>query len=140
MALDAGDLGISKVESSDTPDTQTQTTGQTDEQMPSNMELQGTWMSELDDYMFEASKIRTKLTRKQKCEEYLRHKETPTASLSLTDISMEQLKSFQKADPTLEKIWHGMTNSPGGQFFMACSIDGGCHHSMVLMIWKLNNW
>ena len=90
MALDAGDVGISKVESSDTPDTQTQTTtGQTDEQTPSNTELQGTWMSEMDDSMFEACKIRAKLTRKQKREDCLRHKETPTESPSLTDISME---------------------------------------------------
>lgn len=42
---------------------------------------------------------------------------TPTESSSLTDISMEQLKDFQKADSTLEKIWQGMTNSPDGQFF-----------------------
>ena len=137
MALDAGNLEISNVESSDTPDTQIQaTTGQTDEQTPSNTELQGTWISELDDSMFEASKIRAKLTRKQKCEDCQRHKETPTESSSLTDISMEQLKAFQKADPTLEKIWQGRMNSPDGQFFekMCCCIDGGCHHSMVLMI------
>ena len=30
---------------------------------------------------------------------------------------MEKLKAFQKADPTLEKIWQGRTNNPDGQFF-----------------------
>ena len=114
MALDAE---ISNVEGSDTPDTQTQeTTDQTDEQTPSNTELQGTWMSELDDSMFEASKIRAKLTRKQKHEDCQRHKETPTESSSLTDISMEKLKAFQN-NPTLKKIWQGRTNNPDGQFF-----------------------
>ena len=119
MALDAGDLEISNVESSgDTPDTQTQaTTDQIDEQTPSSTELQGTWMSELDDSMFEASKIQAKLTRKQKRKDCQRHKETPTESSLLTDISMEKLKAFQKADPTLEKIWQGRTNTPDGQFY-----------------------
>ena len=74
-------------------------------------------MSELDDSMFEASKIQATLTRKQKRENSQRHKEVPTESSSLTDIFMEQLKAFQNTDPTLEKIWQGMTNSCDGQFF-----------------------
>ena len=79
MPIDAGDLEISNVESSSTLDTQTQaTTCQTDEQPPSNTELQEIWMSELDDSMFEASKIRATLTREQKRENSQRHKEAPT--------------------------------------------------------------
>ena len=145
MPLDTGDLEICNTESSSIPDTQTQaTTCQTDEQPPSHMELQEIWMSELDDSMFKASKIRATLTRKQKHENSQRHKEAPTESSSLTDISMEQLKAFQNTDPTLEKIWQGMMNSRDGQFFEK---DGLLYrrwvppqHTVVLMIWKLNNW
>ena len=38
----------------------------------------------------------------------------------LTDVSLEQLRNLQKADPTLEKIWKSMKNSFDGmsqQFF-----------------------
>lgn len=79
-ALDVGDPKVSSVEDGDTPKILTQaTTGKTDGETPSksNRESPGIWMSELDDSIFEASKIRAKLTRKQKWENCLRYSEAP---------------------------------------------------------------
>ena len=39
------------------------------------------------------------------------YKEVPSETAVLTDVSLEQLRNLQKADPTLEKIWKGMKNS-----------------------------
>ena len=77
-------------------------------------------MSELDDSIFETSKVRAKLTKQQKRDNCQRHKEVPSETAVLTDVALKQLRNLQKADPTLEKIWKGMKNSFDGmsqQFF-----------------------
>jgi len=65
-------------------------------------------MSELDEFLFEVSKVRPKLTRKQKCDNCRRHNDLPSETAALTDVSREQLRNLQKTDQTLTKIWEGM--------------------------------
>jgi len=87
MALDVGTPENLNVEDIDTTDVQAlPTTNLTDS------ELQEVWMSELDESMFEASKLWSKLTRKQKCDNCRKHNEVPSDTVALTDISREQLK------------------------------------------------
>ena len=77
-------------------------------------------MSELDESIFEASKVRPKLTRRQKRDNCRRHNEVPSKIAALTDVSREQLSNLQKTDQTLTKIWEGMQTSLDGtsqQFF-----------------------
>ena len=77
-------------------------------------------MSELDESIFEASKVRPKLTRRQKRDNCRRHNEVPSKIAALTDVSREQLSNLQKTDQTLTKIWEVMQTSLDGtsqQFF-----------------------
>ena len=76
MALDPGDQEVSAVDDH-TSETQTQTSiNQIDRERKPNRELQGIWMSELDDSLFGSNKTRPKLTRKQK-RENIRKYQTP---------------------------------------------------------------
>ena len=62
-----------------TSETQTQATiRQTDGERLPNRELQGTWMSELDDSLFEFNKKRPKLAQKQKRENCQKYNEVAT--------------------------------------------------------------
>ena len=68
MALDPGDQEVSGVDDH-TCETQTQAPiSQTDRERLPNRELQGIWMSELDDSLFDINKTQPKRTRKQKRE------------------------------------------------------------------------
>ena len=68
MVLDPGDQEDSDVDDH-ISETQTQASiNQTDRERIRNRELQGKWMSELDDSLFGVNKTRPKLTRKQKRE------------------------------------------------------------------------
>ena len=68
MALDPGDQEVSGVDDH-TCETQTQAPiNQTDREKLPNRELQGIWMSELDDSLFDINKTQPKRTCKQKRE------------------------------------------------------------------------
>ena len=115
MALDPGDQEVSDVDDH-TSKTQTQATiNQTDREGIPNRELQGMWMNELDDSLFEVNnKTRPKLTLKQKRENCQKPNEVPDNLCSLADISMEQLQTLQKVDATLEKIKQVVSTNPDG--------------------------
>ena len=61
--------------------------------------------------MFAVNKARIKLTWKQKHLNCQRHKDIPDNVFSLADISMKQLRTLQKVDPTLEKIGQVLSNN-----------------------------
>jgi len=66
MALDTGAPKDLNVENSDTTEVQELPT--TNLTASSNSKLQGVWLSELDESIFEYSTVHPKLTRKQKCD------------------------------------------------------------------------
>ena len=120
MAMDPGDPEISDVKNihmSET-DTSNYSISWTDEESLTNKELQGIWISELDDSLFGANKTRTK---KPKCENHRRHKKAPGSLSSLTYLSMEQLRILQKVDPALEKtrelVMSNNTNGASQKFY-----------------------
>ena len=93
MALDAGDPEVLSIEDSDTMEVQTlPITDQTVKEASLNTELQGVWMNKLDDSI--TSKVRARLTRQQKHDNFQRHKEVPSEIATLTDVSLEQLKNL----------------------------------------------
>ena len=96
MALDVGAPKDLNVEDSDTTEVQELPT--TNLKASLNPELQGAWMSEFDESIFEASKVRPKLMRRQKRDNCKRHNEMPFKIAALTNLSREQFRNLQKTD------------------------------------------